>query len=144
MPSDSPYLDVFMSAETSTPLFITLMIFAVIGVALALFGKFYLNNWKTVTLGVIVAVLAGGWGGIDMLIHENTKQEVIKNMQQNVKSKYNADLYVDTLPKVADRDKPNLYSAKFIDGPKTEYLFRFDKETNEPEFVMADQTQETK
>jgi hypothetical protein len=138
MSSDNPYLDVFTATESNTPLFIILMVVAIIGVALALFGKFFLKNWQTVIVGAVIAVLAGGSGGINMLIHENTKAEVIKNMQHNVKSKYNADLSVETLPKAEDRDKPNSYIAKFIDGAKTEYRFKFDKETNEPSLVMEE------
>lgn len=137
-PAETQYTDVFMSADQNVPLIVALSIAALLGIGVAVWGKFYLNNWKTVIIGVSLFVLAGGGLGVTQLIHASTESQVISNMQKNVKNKYNAELWVDELPSSGDRDKPNNYTAKFIDGGKTTYKFSFDRKTNEPALSMPE------
>lgn len=131
-PAETQYADVFMNTDQNVPLLVALSIAALLGIGVAVWGKFYLNNWKSVAIGAALFVLAGGGLGVTQLIHASTESQVITNMQKNVKNKYNAELWVDELPKTGDRDKPNTYTAKFIDGGKTTYEFSFDRNTNEP------------
>lgn len=131
-PAETQYADVFMNTDQNIPLIVVLSIVALIGVGFAAWGKFYLNNWKTVIAGGILFLLAGLGLGVTQIVHASTESQVISNMQKNVKQKYNAELWVDTIPSSDNRDKPNTYTAKFIDGGKTTYQFSFDRKTNEP------------
>jgi hypothetical protein len=135
-PAETPYADVFMNTDQNIPLIVVLSVAALLGIGVALWGKFYLNNWKSVTVGAILFILAAGGVGVTQLIHSSTEAQVVSNMQKNVKEKYNAELWVDDIPKVDDREKPQTYTAKFIDGGKTEYKFSFDRNTNEPSLTM--------
>jgi hypothetical protein len=137
MSPETQYADVFMPTATNIPLIGIFVVVAVIGLAFALFGKFYLNNWKAVIAGAVIFVIAGGVAGTVRVIHANVESQVIQNMKDNVKQKYNAEFWVDELPKAEDRDKPNPYTAKFIDGGKTEYMITFDRNTNEPSLSFA-------
>lgn len=132
LPAETQYADVFMNTDQNIPLIVALSVAALLGIGVAVWGKFYLNNWKSVAIGAVLFVLAGGALGVTQLIHASTESQVITNMQKNVKDKYNAELWVDELPKTGERDKPQTYTAKFIDGGKTTYEFSFDRTTNEP------------
>lgn len=131
-PAETQYADVFMNTDQNLPLILALAIAALLGIVVAGWGKFYLQNWKSVIAGATLFVLAGGSLGVTQIIHASTESQVVTNMQKNVKEKYNAELWVENLPKSENRDKPNTYTAKFIDGGKTTYEFSFDRNTNEP------------
>lgn len=137
-PSATPYADVFMNTDQNIPLIVALAIATVLGIGVAAWGKFYLNNWKSVAVGAALFVLAGGGLGVTQLIHSSTEAQVVSNMKKNVKDKYNAELWVDQIPSSGDRDKPQTYTAKFIDGGKTTYQFSFDRTTNEPTLSLPE------
>lgn len=101
------------------------------------------NRSATVSIVVMVGLsiigVVSGVMGVAHTVGESSKAEqVVKNMEDNIAKKYDANLVVSAhdIPDSANRDKPNEYTLTFVseDGKSLQqrYNITFDRATSEP------------